>query len=287
MTDVFRVESAAITDVGRKRKNNEDYVLFYEPGSLQEVESEGYLYIVADGVGGEARGECASKYSSHKVLYEYYNRRGEPVAARIQAGMVRADQDIKDFVGQKNLQRMATTMVAAVILGRKLYVVNVGDSRAYLIRGKSIKQITQDHNLVGEMMRSGLISEEESLKSDVKNRLLRSLGGHKEVTAEVFEQHLQPGDRLLLCSDGLTRYTLKENVYHMAVKGSPEQVANGMIQYARQMGGADNISVVLVEVQPYDGKPLQQRGEFPEPVSIAPLCAAFSTVSWAHTMGSL
>jgi protein phosphatase len=271
------VNSAAKTDTGCKRKNNEDYVLYYEPGNFQQIQSSGFLYIVADGVGGEARGEFASKFSTHKVLYEYYSQVNERIAERLHGAMLRADQEIKAFVQKHTLSRMATTMVAAVLRGSKLTLANVGDSRAYLVRDKQIKQITRDHNLVGEMLKSGLISsEEEAIASDVKNRLLRSIGGHSEMKPEFFEETVQVGDRIMLCSDGFTRYATSELTLQMVLNGSPQQAVDQMVEYARQQGGADNITVIIFEIQgPMDTSRTQQpRGAPPEPVTLAELMGA-------------
>lgn len=251
MTRVYLLTAAAETHPGRKRANNEDYVAFFEPTTEQDLMYSGALYIVADGVGGAAKGERASQFAAQKVLYEYYQRPHVPPPERLAQIMQEVGNEIYRFSQSKGrFTRMATTMVAAAFVGQRLFVANVGDSRAYLLRHGRVRQITHDHNVVGEMVRGGILTEEEALRSKVKNRLTRSLGGEPNPQVDLFEVTLQPGDRILLCSDGLTRYALREDIAQMAGHGTPQEVVQRLIDFANQRGGADNISVILIEVGP-------------------------------------
>lgn len=250
-TTVYFLTAEALTHPGQKRPNNEDFVAFFEPKNERDLLQSGSLYIVADGVGGASRGEQASQFAAQKVLYEYYRRTDLLPAERLVQAMKEAGNTIYRFSQEgARFTRMATTMVAAAIVGKRLIVANVGDSRAYIIRNGHVRQITRDHNLVGEMVREGIMNEAEALRSKVKNRLTRSLGGEPDPTVDVFEVQLQPGDRILLCSDGLTRYALKDDIARLAGEGSPADVVQHLIDFANERGGADNISVVLVEVGP-------------------------------------
>jgi PPM family protein phosphatase len=243
-------QSFGLRDLGRSRKNNEDYVVWYEPDDPEEKEKSGSLYIIADGVGGAAKGERASESAATKVLYEYYQPENldlEPLD-RLRLLMERANDEIYTYASD-NHTRMATTMVAAVVRGQLLHVANVGDSRAYLIRDGVVKQLNRDHSLVGELVENGEMTEEQAMASKIKNRLTRSLGGDPEVKVDVYKPiALKSGDQILLCSDGLTRYAAKPDLVKlMNQKGSPEEISKRLVGFANRQGGADNISVVVAE----------------------------------------
>jgi len=249
MVQFYQLDAALLTHPGRKRGNNEDFVTHFEPDNPADLLSSGCLYLVADGVGGEALGERASRYAVQKVLYEYYRLELEP-GERLRQAMQQANRDIYGYAEQNDRPiRMATTLVAAAIRGDALTVASVGDSRAYLIRDGRAQQVTRDHNLVGEMVRDGTLTEEEALRSEVKNRLTRSLGGEPEVHVDVFANiPLQPGDKILLCSDGLTRYALSSDFEHLTAQGSSEEITARLIDFANQHGGADNVSAVCIAI---------------------------------------
>ncbi len=241
---------AAFTSPGHKRKINEDFVAHFEPDNPEELQASGSLYIVADGVGGAAKGERASQYAAQKVLHEYYRFPQIDPGERLQRIFRHVGNEIYNFAEQRDgLARMATTMVAAVVRDGTLTIANVGDSRAYLIREGKALQITNDHNIVGEMMRDGQITENEALHSNVKNRLTRSLGGEIDVRVDLFADiPLQFGDRIFLCSDGLTRYALRDDIVRITSSGTPEDIVHRAIDFANQKGGADNISAILISV---------------------------------------
>lgn len=245
--------AACLTDVGRKRNNNEDFVSYFEAQTPEEIAQSGNLYIVADGVGGAAKGERASSFATEKLLYEYYQLPDLPPAERLKRLMREAGNHIFEYAENETFGRMATTMVAVVVRDGKLIVAHVGDSRAYLLRSEQAKQLTRDHSLVGEMIRDGTMTEEESMHSKIKNRLTRSLGGEENVHVDVTpEIDLEPGDRILLCTDGLTRYALPGDLVQMASHGGPVQVVNRLIGFANSRGGADNVTSLLVTVHDKD-----------------------------------
>jgi len=279
MADLFQINSAIMTNQGQKRTNNEDYLSFYEPGDPKQIISDGNLYTVADGVGGEASGELASRYAAEKVVYDYFHNSQMPPHQRLETSMTEANQDIQQFTSSASLSRMATTLVAAVIRHNRLTVANVGDSRAYLIRDGQVQQITQDHNLVGEMERAGIISEQEAMDSNVKNRLMRSIGGHPDFKVDIFlELDLKPGDRILLCTDGLTRYATRTDIINLSNQGTPQEVVQRMIRFANDRGGADNISVVFIEIgEPVRAmRPHEPRGIIPAPTNLEALANSMS-----------
>jgi serine/threonine protein phosphatase PrpC len=247
----FRVQAHALTDKGR-RPNNEDFVTSFEPPDLLERQKSGCIYIVADGVGGASVGERASQYAAEKVLYEYIQYPETEPGRRLKQVITRVNREIFQYAKDKGI-RMATTMTVAVVLDNSLIAANVGDSRVYLIHGKEVQQITRDHNIVGELVRDGVMTEAEALKSKAKNRLTRSIGGDEEVHVDIFGPiPLQAGDKIVMCSDGLTRYALKEDIANLATTGSPEQITENLIAFAKERGhgGADNISVITVAYEP-------------------------------------
>ena len=246
----LQVESSPNTDLGRKRSNNEDWVAGFEPSDLEEIQYSGNLYIVADGVGGASKGERASKYAAQKVLYEYYQHPEIPTAERLSLVIRGACKDIYHYSTDNGMSRMATTMVAAIIRGDKLTVANVGDSRGYLLRADKVIQITRDHNLADELVRNGSMTSEEAKHSKTRNKLLRSLGGEPDVEVDVFgEIQLYPDDLILLCTDGLTRYATEDDLIRLSADGSPEEIGQKMVGFANQSGGADNVSVYLIEIK--------------------------------------
>ena len=144
---------------------------------------------------------------------------------------------------------MATTMVAAVVVKNRLFVANVGDSRAYLIRNGNVRQITRDHSMVEEWVRDGIMTEEEARVSKKRNQLSRSIGGEPDVSVDIFEDiPLQLGDKILLCTDGLTRYARPEDIKRFCASGQPVDIAKTMVRFANQSGGADNTTVTLIEI---------------------------------------
>jgi protein phosphatase len=242
--------SAGLTDVGRRRKNNEDWTVHYEPEHAAVLREKGCLYIVADGVGGAAKGERASQFAAQTLLDEYYKGDVGPHPGDYLRRIINNVNSAIHSYAEENNTRMATTLVAGVVREGQLFLANVGDSRAYLIHGGQVKQLTHDHSIIGELVKSGEMTEAEAMASDAKNRLTRSLGGEPEVLVEVYPSlALKKGDRILFCTDGLTRYAAREDLRVMTEQGTPEEIAHRLIQFANGRGGVDNVTVLVVEYQ--------------------------------------
>ncbi len=249
IVDFLPLESAQNTDPGRKRSNNEDWVAGFEPTNPLEIQSSGSLYIVADGVGGASRGERASQYAAERVLYNFFQEPDVDTGIRLQKAMQSVCNEIFEYAQNNNLSRMATTMVAANIRGNVLTVANVGDSRCYILRSGKVVQITQDHNYAAELVRNGSLTAEEAKHAKSGNTLLRSIGGDPDVDVDIFgEIDLFPGDIVLLCSDGLTRYADSDTLLKLCADGTAEQMSQRLIDFANNSGGADNISVYVIKV---------------------------------------
>ncbi len=247
---MYTIHSASQSHPGLKRARNEDFLVIHEPEDPDELKTSGRLYIVTDGVGGAAQGDLASQYAAEKVLREYYRSSQLHPGTRLRQAMRQVGNEIYHYAAE-NLGpvHMATTMVAATIWEDSLTIANVGDSRAYLIRNGSAQQLTRDHNLASELVRDGVITEEEAQNSPVKSRITRSLGGELDVFVDVFPDiPLRPGDRLLLCSDGLTRYARPDDLVPLATEGALEDAVKRMVEFANEAGGIDNTTVILIEV---------------------------------------
>ena len=247
---LYTIHSASQSHPGLKRPRNEDFLAIHEPDDPNELQTNGRLFIVTDGVGGATQGDLASQYAAEKVLREYYHSSQLHPGSRLRQAMRQVGNEIYHYAAE-NLGpvQMATTMVAAAIWEDSLTIANVGDSRAYLIRNGAAQQLTRDHNLASELVRDGVITEEEAQNSPVKSRITRSLGGELDVFVDVFPDiPLRTGDRLLLCSDGLTRYARPEDLVRLAVEGTPEEAVQRMVDYANDAGGIDNTTVILIEI---------------------------------------
>jgi serine/threonine protein phosphatase PrpC/formylglycine-generating enzyme required for sulfatase activity len=240
----------ARTDTGRVRDNNEDYFDFREPADERQRREDGCLYVVADGVGGSAEGEIASRRAVETALRHYYEETSGPDAAqRLVEAVKAANLEIYQLVQSGEHLKMGTTLVMAALLGNQFTVAHVGDSRAYLVRGDHISQLTEDHSLVWRLYREGTITHQEMLEHPKRNLLLRSLGHTEDVEVDTTQGELQLGDALLLCSDGLTTY-LSDDEIAGVVRTMPGQAAvDRLIEMANQRGGKDNITVLIMRAE--------------------------------------
>ena len=250
----MRLRVGARTDTGRVRALNEDvYVSRPEQG----------LFVVCDGMGGAPAGEVASQVAVETIL-EHLDAADEeatveagedgcsylPRTNRLAQAVRRSNQVIYDQGRNDPRQaEMGTTVVGAWVTQHIASVAHVGDSRAYLFHENHLEQLTQDHSLVEAEVRAGLMDREQSRQADHQNVLLKVLGGAPDVDVELSEVPLQPGDYLLLCSDGLTRMvperTLTQAIGELQ---NPQRICDYLIDTANRNGGADNITVIVVEV---------------------------------------
>ena len=242
------MESFAITDIGSRREVNQDYVYCNDTavGLLPN------LYIVADGMGGHKAGDFASRYSVNEFEKELKEQNGRTIIGSME-GAIRLVNErlLKEAESEPDYEGMGTTFVAACIHQGNLYVLNIGDSRLYIISEKgTIRQITQDHSLVEEKILRGEIERKDAKNHPEKNVITRALGAMERVAPDFFEVELSGGDYVLLCSDGLTNMVedsvLKETVLHGAF--SLKEKAEKLVKLANENGGRDNISLVLIHI---------------------------------------
>lgn len=242
------LEAYSVTDIGRKRQLNQDYVF----SSAKPMGNMPNLFIVADGMGGHNAGDYASKCTVETVVGEIRNSFEKNPTIIVKKAIETANSKIRELAAaDENLFGMGTTLVVATVIGKYLQVANVGDSRLYLIGKKGIRQVTRDHSLVEEMIRLGGLSREDARKHPDKNIITRAIGAKDEVEAEFFTEELEPGDIILMCSDGLSNM-LEDKEIEKIVQNEElaemKEKAEALINAANNNGGKDNIAVVLVKI---------------------------------------
>lgn len=243
----MRIEAGFATDVGRVREGNEDSYLVEPP-----------LYAIADGMGGHRGGDVASQMALATIddlFKQGKGTLGEQVREANRLVFERATDD-------RQLQGMGTTLTAAVISSEGAHLAHVGDSRAYLLRAGALRMLTEDHTLVNRMVRAGEITEREAAQHPHRNVLIRSVGTEPNVEVDEDSIGLLDGDRLVLCSDGLTGMVAEEQIQAiLETTSTPQEAADRLVRTANRAGGIDNITVIVLDVVDTDGAmPTDGRG---------------------------
>jgi len=249
------IEAFGLTDVGRKRKHNEDAF------ALDVTEG---LFIVADGMGGHAAGEVASKITvetigefisatrqKEEATWPFkYNHELDFNSNRLVVAIEKANERVMAAVAaQPWLKGMGTTVVAGLLNEKILSLAHVGDSRAYLFRDGQLSRLTDDHSWVHEQVTAGIRTEEEAKTHPLKNVVTRALGGGPSVSPDLQELVFSPGDRYLFCSDGLTTMVSDEEIgENAATVRQPQPLCQKLVDIANEKGGVDNITVVVVDI---------------------------------------
>jgi len=229
---------AAATHIGLHRSQNQDAA--YPEGS--GTESGAFVAAVADGMGGHAGGEVASRLALQAAIA------GDVTVAQRLASANTAV--VEGVIEEPALAGMGTTLtLGAFGPDGKLEIGHVGDSRAYLLRGDDLRQLSHDHTLVAELLAAGRISAEDVRGHPQRNLLTRSLGMAQVLEIDSVEETLESGDRVLLCSDGLTTMMADDDIAKVLKKGVPEEAAWNLIEAANSAGGFDNVTVVIVDFQ--------------------------------------
>jgi serine/threonine protein phosphatase PrpC len=260
----IEIEAWGATDVGMKRRLNEDvFLLDHELG----------VYLVADGMGGHAAGEVASRLAADEIIRtykrhpslenetwpEHWNMARSATANLLVDAILAGHEKVTQAVNRDvNLKGMGTTVVAAVRphTGRTLIICHVGDSRAYLLRGNELRLLTDDHSWVHEQVAAGFLTEEAARSHPLKNVVTQALGGTTEPKVDILEAELEHGDLYLLCSDGLNSMLTDEEIGELLEhEGDLKIMTNRLIVAANEKGGNDNISVVLLRAKADTSKP--------------------------------
>ncbi len=255
--DGIRLRSSARTSVGQVRENNEDSVHLW-PGD------QFVLAVVADGMGGAAAGEEASRMAIEAIQAGMSLRNqdsvnhinglsDDDVSERLRTSIQQANLSIMHrAVEEPDMRGMGTTVTLAFVRGQQVIVAHVGDSRAYQVDGHTndITQITSDHSFVEALLSAGHITPEQAEEHPMRNVLYRALGQAEEIDIDIYHSQLKIGDRLILCSDGLTRHVKPEEIAQVVLADdNPSKVSQKLIDLANERGGEDNVSVIVVSVE--------------------------------------
>ena len=244
------LKMGAKTDLGRIRENNEDKFDFFEPEDPAVLATKGAFYAVADGMGGHSAGQIACELALKTVIGAYYADPSADIEAGLRGAVERANALIFDTaLAIPDRQGMGTTLTAAVVREDRLSVVQVGDSRAYLLRGGALTQLTEDHSWVAEQVRLGGMTLAEASVSPFRNIITRSIGTAATVEPDVFAHDLQPGDTLLLCSDGLSGHLEPDEMAAILAARGPSAAALALVDAANERGGRDNITALVLSVR--------------------------------------
>jgi serine/threonine protein phosphatase PrpC len=245
------IEAASLSDIGLQRGNNEDSLLYWEPESDEELRRKGRLAIVADGMGGYEGGQEASRVAVESVRHIYDREfNGDP-----QQTLITAFQSAHEAIQRYGFEHpqfhgMGTTCTAAVIIDHRLFFAHVGDSRLYLVHGKTITRLTRDHSYVGRLVETGIVRSEDAESHPQRHILTAALGTGYEVLPHVPEQPvaLEAGDILILCTDGLWSVVADQDLARVAESNPPADACLKLVRMALERGGPDNITVQLLRV---------------------------------------
>ena len=248
------VEIANLTDPGCVRTENEDYYCFAEPESDELFRRRGRLLVVADGMGGHAGGQVASGVAVEAVRDAFLNGESDDLAQLLVNGFSRAQQGIIEQSAQRpELRGMGTTCTAAIVHQGQLSFGHIGDSRLYLIRDGRPTQITEDHSLVNQLLKSGAITAEQAAVHEERNVLTAALGMRSETIAADFSEKpipLHAGDGVVLASDGLHGLVNADEIREAVEKESAYEACRTLVGLAKRRGGPDNITVQILRVLP-------------------------------------
>ena len=245
----MRITSCGITDVGLKRGHNEDNF---------QINEELNLFVVADGMGGHAGGEYASAIAVNTVeeIVSSMAVGGDEVDDPIELTRQKLTHAIR-LSGRRIFEKareqtefhgMGTTVVVVLVENGNAFVAHVGDSRVYLLRDGAIEQVTEDHSLIAEKIRHGLITPEEAKNHRMRNVITRSLGYQEDVEVDLTVRAIRRGDQYLLCSDGLSGHVEDEEMANLLLSNSPQNAARKLVVLACDRGGDDNITTVIARV---------------------------------------
>lgn len=258
-----KVEFAALSDIGIRRKNNQDSFVVQTLSAHDDWERRGHLFLVADGMGGHAVGELASKIAADTIPHAFMKSTDDDSENALREAISQAHRAIHEK-GQLNrdFTRMGTTCTTLVLGPLGAIIGHVGDSRCYRIRGERIEQLTFDHSLQWELLKQGTMSPEDIFRYEPRNVITRSLGPEPHVQVDVEGPYIvRPGDTYLLCSDGLSGLVKDEEMGMIGSALTPTLSCRMLVDLANLRGGTDNITVVVVRVGPLPPGAVELRPE--------------------------
>jgi serine/threonine protein phosphatase PrpC len=255
------------TDPGRRREQNEDCFATWSdsggPGARL-----GTLLVVADGMGGAAAGEVASRIAAETVVECYRASAGTPTREALHAALTEANRRVHaEALAHPEFRGMGTTCTAAVVRGREVTIGHVGDSRAYLVHGGTARALTRDHTLVARLVEDGLLDAEQARVDPRRNVVTRSIGVNDgiDVDAEHWGALLEPGCALVLCSDGLHGPVGDGDLARLVTEAAPAEACRALVALANERGGPDNITVIVARAGLDESRPARP------PVALADL----------------
>ena len=245
------IEFASLTDVGRQRSNNEDSYLYWEPDSEEDFRRKGRLAVIADGMGGYEGGQEASRLAVETVRHIYESEfDGHPRLTLIDA-LATAHQNIQRYAEEHpKFHGMGTTCTAVSIVDRELFFAHVGDSRLYLVRPDTVARLTRDHSYVGRLVESGIVRSEDAESHPQRHILTAALGSGKEIVPDSPDGpvHLELGDTLVLCTDGLWSLVGEQDIARVVRSNNPPDSCLALVKLALERGGPDNVTVLVLRI---------------------------------------
>ncbi len=240
----------ACSDVGKIRDINQDAYYYIEDDKLP-------IFIVADGMGGHKAGEVASNLAISTIIRHYESSKQKILSKEMfipqflnESVELANDNLIEEASGDDELKGMGTTVTMCLILDDEVYIGHVGDSRAYLLRNGELSQITQDHSLVGELLRIGSITKDEAVNHPKKNIITRALGSNPKINVDVFNRELQNEDKIILCTDGLTNMVTEEKILEILLSSEiPSAVCSTLVNISNEAGGIDNTTIMIIKAK--------------------------------------
>ena len=270
------------TDIGKKRKQNEDAAWFDEKRGV---------FVVADGMGGHLAGEVASGMAIDAVR-KMAARHKKPSIDQIKKTVLGAHERIYQRAqGNAECAGMGTTLSMLCRGAGYIYIAHVGDSRIYRLRGGRMEQLTQDHSLVGELVRAGILTAEEARTHPRRNIITRALGSDPEMYADHFTLDVENGDRVIICSDGLSSMVPDSLIEDLAISSAmPQQAADNLVAEALAQGGHDNVTVIVIDVTDDGSRAIRRRRRrrtvFGWLASLAVVCALAAAASMLFVLNS-
>ncbi len=265
-----RIEIGSATHVGQVRTGNEDSVLC-EPLESTLVAERGLFFAVADGMGGHAAGEVASSMAVKTARDIFYTSADLDISAALHQAIDRANAEVYEAgAGTSGRDHMGSTLTAVVVAHSRAIVGHVGDSRCYIVRRGAIKQLTRDHSWVAEEVEAGLLTEEQARVHPRRNIITRALGLRPEVDVDLYDADLEPGNLVVVCSDGLHGLVTNDEILAHVTRYRPADAVEALVRLANERGGPDNITVVVAQVVAEDEADTQPgflaSGDTPTPV---------------------
>jgi serine/threonine protein phosphatase PrpC len=270
-----RIEIGAATHVGQVRTGNEDSMLC-EPLDSALVAEHGLFFAVADGMGGHAAGEVASSMAVKTARDLFYASSDHDIGVALHQAIDRANAEVYEAgAGTTGRDHMGSTLTAVVLAHSHATVGHVGDSRCYIVRRGAIKQLTKDHSWVAEEVEAGLLTEEQARVHPRRNIITRALGLRPEVDIDVYDTDLEPGNLVVVCSDGLHGLVTNDEILAHVTRYRPADAVEALVRLANERGGPDNITVVVAQMVAEDEADTQPgilpMSDAPTPITTPPI----------------